>query len=226
LIAYASFVAFSVFGTIAERRFGIDPGLIKPVASFLTLCCGFMAIFTPIASSLGWRSTAIVTAGVFFVGAASEILGIYAGLPFGVYSYTANWQPVVLLPGERWFPLLLPVAWTMIVGGAYLTVALLLPGNNRTSRLLGTALLAVVVDAVMEPVMVNHLQYWTWRDSGPIFGIPLSNAFGWFIVSLLAALALEAAKTYKVRTANAPLVLVMHLMLMGVLALLGNLVST
>lgn len=173
---YLGLVVFAVLGSGLSTALNLDPGPIAPVAAFLTLAAGFAALFSEPAAE---PATARRVAGIVALGAVSEIVGLATGYPFGRYVYTGEWWPSVPTPWGP-FPLLLPVAWAMVAGGA----ALALPGRPVLAALLATA-----VDLVMEPVMAGPLGYWRWVEKGPLpGGAPLLNAVGWFGVSLLAAL--------------------------------------
>lgn len=161
-----------MFGTLASTQLAEPPLWVARIAALLTLAFGF---FTVVRGTLLWRIAAVLG-----VGAGSEILGMYTGYPFGRYEYTEAWWPTVPMPGDHRFPLLLPFAWAMIAGGCARWL------HRRPIWLIGLA--AAAVDLVMEPVMVQRLEYWRWLDGGPLpGGVPLLNFIGWFLVSTAAA---------------------------------------
>ncbi|MFQ3669378.1 MAG: carotenoid biosynthesis protein, partial [Fimbriimonadaceae bacterium] len=192
---YLGLVAFSLAGSAVSRLTGLDPGPIAPVAAALTLLTGFAAAFAPVWQAIGPKRALAAGAFVLTVGAASEIAGLYTGLPFGRYAYTDAWFPTVPLPGGHFFPLLLPFAWFLMAGSAYLVVSRLAQGRDGTGSrpplwvVPGGALLAAALDVPMEPVMTDVLGYWVWLDptwpiGGPVLGAPLMNAVGWVATSL------------------------------------------
>ncbi len=123
---------------------------------------------------------------LFLVGLTVELVGLYSKFPFGEYRYTGEWQPSVQIPGGLEFPLLLPVAWVLVVGAS----TLILPSPCPWRRSLLAAALATAIDFFMEPTMIHILQYWTWPGHAGLYA-PLTNAFGWFLTSLLGSLAFQ-----------------------------------
>ncbi|RYG35129.1 carotenoid biosynthesis protein [bacterium] len=182
---YLGLVAFSLAGSGFSRATGLDPGPIAPVTAALTLGVGLWASLgswlTERTSRWGWL------AGIALFGAGSEIVGVLTGYPFGQYVYTDRWWPTVPLSADSRFPLLLPFAWLLIAGSSWMAS----PGSGWRRVLFG-ALLATLVDIVMEPTMAGPLGYWRWLEKGPLpGGAPLMNAVGWLVVSLSACAALE-----------------------------------
>lgn len=175
---FLGLVAFSLLGSLLTAKTGLDPGPIKPVASLLTIACGFMAL----AQLAKWWQIVLV----LIVGAAAEVCGLYTGYPFGQYEYTNRWWPIISLPQNQNFPFLLPLAWFLIAGGSALALRPL-----GKPMLVLAPILATLLDFFMEPVMVNKLGYWRWVGDGPLpGGAPQMNLAGWFGTSLVAALIL------------------------------------
>ena len=127
---------------------------------------------------------ALAAAGVLAGSWAAEHAGVLTGWPFGAYAYTGVLQPT--LGGV--VPLAIPFAWLLVVPGA-LEVARLLLGHVRPlPQVALAAALATLFDMVIEPAAVYINRYWTWADSGPIFGIPSTNFAAWFGLALLMAM--------------------------------------
>ena len=124
---------------------------------------------------------------VLLLGAAAEVTGLYTGFPFGQYSYTARWSPVVALPGGNYFPAILPFAWLLMAGAAWA----ISPGEGwRKAAISGG--LAALIDIPMEAVMTGPLAYWRWDPGGPLpGGAPITNTIGWFVVATGAGLLLN-----------------------------------
>lgn len=186
---YLGLVVFSVAGSTLSALTGLQAIWIERLASILLIGSGAAVFLAPLLKAQGVRRVAITGLGVLAIGAASEIVGLYTGWPFGRYAYTAAWWPAVPLPGDHVFPLLLPFAWLMIVGAATMALG----GLSRTAAPLAVGLLAATVDLVMEPAMVGPLGYWKWLDStwpigGPLpGGAPYLNFVGWTVVSAAGA---------------------------------------
>jgi putative membrane protein len=128
---------------------------------------------------------------------AVEWLGVTSGYPFGDYDYTQVLQPQIAK-----VPLLIPLAWLMMLPTAWGIGAALL--ENQQSRLgrwywLLYALLAGAAftawDFYLDPQMTTR-GLWTWQDNGGYFGIPWSNFLGWWLTASLL--------TWLVRPTNLP----------------------
>jgi uncharacterized membrane protein len=175
--AFLGLAIFSGLGTAASTWFKLDPGPIAPAVTVLLILCGSAAIAVGIRDALAVGLLLIVCGG-------AEIVGVLTGMPFGRYEYTDRWWPTVLLNDHHRFPLLIPFAWLLILGGSYLLL------RNKVSKWSAVplcALLATLIDMPMERAMTETFGYWKWTPPGPIFGAPISNSVGWFVVSLLAA---------------------------------------
>jgi|GEM_PF-675015 len=186
--AYLGMVCFSLAGYGATHALKLNPVFIAPFSAFLTLALGAAAILEAMLKAAGagiWRGFW----QVLLLGVAVEVVGVITGFPFGRYAYSQRWAPVVHLPGVGWFPLLVPLAWFLIVGAAAASVTRFGRGERPPWVYAAwAALAAATVDLVMEPVMVYRLGYWEWLDKGPLPGAaPLTNFAGWFAASFVAA---------------------------------------
>jgi uncharacterized membrane protein len=178
---YCGLAAFSILGTFFSRKFQIDPGMIAPISGFLFTMTGAMVIAL---SLKDWKPCLLL----LVICGLSEVVGLFTGFPFGRYEYTNWWWPTIALSEGHFFPILLPFAWLMIVGGSYLASRNFL---DKNWSVLSSALTATMIDAPMELAMTRIFGYWTWKDKGPVFGAPTQNSIGWFAVSLVAALILR-----------------------------------
>lgn len=170
---YLGVVAFSLIGLTLQRFLNLDPGPIAPVASLLVLGLGFWGI------AALWGSVRAVLP-IVGIGAASEVLGLFTGVPFGTYEYSSNWWPTIPLGADHRFPLALPFAWGFIVGAC----ALLTPRGRWWA--VGAGLMAAVIDWPMELAMTRVYEYWRWPEGGPLFGVPVTNFTGWWLVAAIA----------------------------------------
>lgn len=135
------------------------------VAALLTLC------LTP----PGWRLQLAIAA---VIGMAAELSGLRWGYPFGEYSYTD-----VLFPAVMGVPLAIGAAWLILF--AYVRQMLAWFKLNTIIRAAIGAAWMTAIDLVIDPLAAGPLGFWTWADGGRYYGVPASNFFGWFIVSLL-----------------------------------------
>lgn len=165
-----------VAGAGAERV-GIAAGVFAQVA----------VVIAALASSLAWF-TVVIVALIPVLGWASEVLGSKTGVPFGDYHYTEVLQPQV-----AHVPVLIPLAWLMMMPPAWAVGAVLAPGMPLAQWAIAAAAFTAW-DVYLDPLMVKW-DFWRWRRGGAYLGIPLVNYVGWFIVAfaITAALALIAA---------------------------------
>lgn len=127
----------------------------------------------------GTVATAVIAVGSW----ATEHVGVITGWPFGLYRYNGVLQPEI----GGIVPLAIPFAWLLVVPGS-LEIARLLVGQGRPLLQVAlAALLAMVFDMVIEPAAVFINGYWTWLESGPIWGIPTANFVAWFALALILA---------------------------------------
>ncbi len=151
------------------------PHLFTPLAyvstSALTLAVLLYALHRYGARAWGLFAVA------FAFGVAIEVLGERTGVPFGAYSYQAEG------PAVFGVPLLVPLGWF-----AFTMVALAVAPRGRARWLAPLALVAW--DLGLDPLMVRE-GVWVF-ESGPYFGVPWSNFFGWYLAGwLLVALLLR-----------------------------------
>ncbi len=115
---------------------------------------------------------ALIIAGL---GWAVEYVGSHTGLPFGRYHYTERLQPQ--LGGV---PLLIPLAWLMMLPPAWGAARLITGGS--VSFVLAAALAFTAWDLFLDPQMVAW-GFWVWDQPGGYFGIPWVNYAGWLLAS-------------------------------------------
>jgi uncharacterized membrane protein len=121
----------------------------------------------------GWTRTALTACIVLALGWAVEYLGSHTGFPFGRYHYTDR-----LWPRLGNVPLLIPVAWLMMLPPAWAIGQAIAP-QQRLLFVLTSALAFTVWDLFLDPQMVSwHL--WVWERPGGYYGIPWVNYLGWF----------------------------------------------
>lgn len=147
----------------------------------------FAAVMAALQAKWGWRRTLRVFLMVAVLAYFAEWLGSTSGFPFGKYHYTSLLQPQ--LAGV---PLLIPLAWMMMLPPAWAVAQAILGARTRlvTGQGIGLAALAFTAwDLFLDPQM-SAWGFWVWESPGAYFGIPLVNFLGWLLVSaILTALA-------------------------------------
>jgi uncharacterized membrane protein len=161
------------------------PGLIAWVILGVLLQASLVILF--VAQAAGVRRATLIVITVAAAAWASEALGSKSGIPFGAYHYTEALQPQLL-----GVPLLIPLAWLMMLPPAW-AVAQRLTGKPSGLAFVAVSALAFTAwDLFLDPQMV-HWGLWVWDApgaTGAYFGIPLVNFAGWLLVSaLITALA-------------------------------------
>ena len=155
-----------------------------------------------------WGTARTLRTAVLIVamGWGVEFLGSKTGFPFGRYSYTERLQPQL---GE--VPLLIPLAWLMILPPAW-AVAAIIAGDSPFEFVVVAALAFTAWDLFLDPQMVAW-GMWTWDDPAVgggaprLFGIPWTNYAGWFgAAALMTWITLPG--TAPVTTPVAPLLLI------------------
>ena len=143
------------------------------------------AVLAILQQAWGWARTLRLAAAASLLTFLVEFLGSRTGFPFGPYSYTDLLQPQL---GH--VPLLIPLAWFMMLPAAWATVY-----HYRGRRLRFILLSAVALtawDMLLDPQMVAW-GLWVWNNPGGFFGIPWSNYAGWLLTAALLTWLLRPA---------------------------------
>lgn len=188
------------------ERVGISIGVLAQV----TLVSVLLFLALPPARAL------VVVIAVPALGWASEVLGSRSGVPFGKYHYTPVLQPQIAD-----VPVLIPLAWLMMIPPAFAVGAAIAPSNQPLALLVGAAAF-MAWDLYLDPQMV-HWRFWEWEDHGPYLGIPLVNFFGWFVVALVIGVVGAAAFGGEIITALPLVPMVAVYALTWILELIGQL---
>jgi len=133
----------------------------------------------------GWTRTGLFFATAAIVSYLLEETGVRTGLIYGPYHYSD-----MLGPKLGHVPVLIPLAWFMMIYPSWVTARALLRGVD-TRPAAGIAALALVAamvmtawDTVMDPGM-SAAGNWVWENGGAYFGVPLRNYFGWLLTTFL-----------------------------------------
>jgi putative membrane protein len=142
----------------------------------------------------GWPTGRVLGAvATVFAGAwVVEALGSATGFPFGAYDYTGALQPQ--LAGV---PLVIPLAWFMMLVPAWAVAEAILPRPQQRLGRWYSPLHAAVAgaaftawDLYLDPQMVAH-ELWIWDKPEGYFGIPWINFVGWWLASSILTLLIR-----------------------------------
>ena len=157
-------------------------------AGSLHIVLGAAAMFVWGVAALGWRRTMTFFWFAVPISLSSELLGTTSGYPFGNYAYTEFLGYKV----AGHVPFSIPLSW-FYVGFACYVLGTLIADRFRLTPFwawgvgLGVWFLTVW-DLVLDPAMAHAdlaVQFWTWSDTGPYFGMPVQNFVGWSVTGLI-----------------------------------------
>ena len=160
-------------------------------AGSMHIIFGAAAVFALGVMALGWAKTAVFFVLSTGISLGSELVGTGTGWPFGNYEYTDFLGYQVL--GR--VPFTIPLSWFYMGLACYLAGVSLARLIGRRWRVGTTALsiglgvwFLVVWDMVLDPAMAHEdllVQFWTWSETGPYFGMPAQNYIGWAATGLI-----------------------------------------
>jgi uncharacterized membrane protein len=173
------------------------PGGIGIKTLFMMLCSIFHAAYV-----LGWRHTLVFFGITVAVSWSYEQLGVETGLIYGAYHYA---DALGLKLGH--VPIIIPIAWFMMVYPSYIIATLIQSGrlmmrekmknndNNSINvltpipQILWLSFLSAVImtawDLVVDPYLSGPTERaWIWEGGGgQYFGVPLHNFGGWLLTT-------------------------------------------
>lgn len=151
-----------------------------PAAVSLGVLLQVIAVGATVIGAWGARRGLLTLGAVVGLAWLTEFIGSHTGFPFGAYHYTPRLQPQ--LGGV---PLLIPLAWLMMLPPAWAVARIITQtGGTRFRFILVTALAFTAWDLFLDPQMVAW-DLWQWEIPGAYFGIPLVNFGGWLLASAL-----------------------------------------
>ncbi len=118
-------------------------------------------------------------------GLLVEVLGSKTGVPFGRYEYTDVLKPQILD-----VPVVIPLAWLMMIPPSWGIAAALAPQGGLWVQALIAGAAFMAWDLFLDPQMTRW-NYWKWKQPGGYFGIPWVNFAGWFATAALVTLLLR-----------------------------------
>ena len=189
LFAYEGVLRALLLGIV---RLPLVPGGLGSLTAIVAMCSLAHAWY-----SLGGRHTLAFFGLSAVVSWVYEQVGVATGLVFGAYHYT-GYLGVKL--GE--VPLLIPLAWFMMIYPSYVIANMALErrptgtpeGMSRLIRLAAvSAIVMTLWDLVIDPILSGpSVRAWIWETAGPYFGIPIQNYVGWLLTTFTVYLAYRA----------------------------------
>lgn len=168
------------------------PGGIGIKTLFMMLFSIFHAAYV-----LGWRHTLLFFGITVAVSWSYEHVGVETGLIYGAYHYT---DALGLKLGH--VPIIIPIAWFMMIYPSYIIANLIGSGRQMMTRdkknnnnnpitlvqILWLSFLSAVImtawDLVVDPYLSGPTERaWIWEDGGQYFGVPLHNFGGWLLTT-------------------------------------------
>ena len=143
----------------------------------LSVAAQLIAVMALLATRWGAKRTLVVAALLIGATWVVEFLGHTTGLPFGQYRYTN-----VLQPQLGGVPVIVPMAWAMMLPAAWAVATVLRADTSRWRFALVSGLALAAWDLFLDPQMVSW-GYWEWQQAGAYFGIPLLNFVGWSLTA-------------------------------------------
>ncbi|ACJ34557.1 Uncharacterized conserved membrane protein [Anoxybacillus flavithermus WK1] len=144
----------------------------------------FLMLAGAIGASFLWeaygRRGVIATVSIFIGTIAVEYVGATYSFIFGSYDYTNQFG--LTLFGV---PIAIGFAWLAVIGCTHALALRFVSGNRPLLSASVGALLAVVLDLVIDPVAYVAKQYWIWEETSIYYNVPLQNFLGWFVVAFV-----------------------------------------
>jgi uncharacterized membrane protein len=165
----------------------IPGGLNSLIVILLLFCLWHASSVLGVRLTLAFFAITTVTSWIF------EEAGVVTGLVYGSYHYTAT-----LGPWLGSVPVLIPLAWFMLVYPSYVVANLIVDGwplgtPGGRGHLVRLALVGALVmtawDLVVDPILSGPtVGAWVWERGGPYYGVPVQNYLGWIVTTFTAYL--------------------------------------
>lgn len=215
----ALFIYSSIIRPLLEPLFAElprIPGGIGIKTLFMMLFSIFHAAYV-----LGWRHTLLFFGITVAVSWSYEHVGVETGLIYGAYHYT---DALGLKLGH--VPIIIPIAWFMMIYPSYIIANLIGSGRQMMTRdkknnnnnpitlvqILWLSFLSAVImtawDLVVDPYLSGPTERaWIWEDSGQYFGVPLHNFGGWLLTTftIYFIFRLLSERKFQMHTSRRPL---------------------
>lgn len=171
MIAVPIVAAFGARG----RVWGISLGVLAQVAVVVTVL------------NQSWTVNQVVAVALAVPGLGwfAEFVGSRTGIPFGRYHYTVALQPQI-----HRVPVVIPLAWLMMLPPSWAVAQVLVPDGGTLVRAVVAGYAFMAWDVYLDPHLTKW-GFWSWDQSGSFEGIPVVNFFGWFLwATVISAVAL------------------------------------
>jgi uncharacterized membrane protein len=220
IVFLALFIYSSVIRPLLEPFFEElprIPGGIGIKTLFMMLFSIFHATYV-----LGWRQTLLLFGITVAISWSYEHIGVETGLIYGAYHYT---EALGLKLGH--VPIIIPIAWFMMIYPSYILANLIGNGgrrqktvsidknsnNNRIPvQILWISFLSAVImtawDLVVDPYLSGPTErVWIWEEGGQYFGVPWHNFGGWLLTTftIYFIFRLLSERKFQVRPNHRPL---------------------
>lgn len=162
---------------VRGRAAGISLGVVAQVAVVIAVLLRSWTV----------AATLLAALTVPILGWIAEVIGSRTGVPFGRYHYTEVLQPQV-----HRVPVLIPLAWLMMLPPSWAVAQVLFPEAHWMLRAVVAGYAFMAWDVYLDPHLTKW-GFWTWDQPGQFEGIPLINFLGWFLwATAISALVLGA----------------------------------
>jgi lycopene beta-cyclase len=179
---------------------------VLPIAVTGALLVQCAAVLYSLSRTLPWRQLVTLFGVILLVTWAFEFVGSRYDIPFGAYDYTERLQPKI-----AGVPLLVPLAWFMMLPSSWVVASLIVPKGHvwtNAAFVLISATAMTAWDLFLDPQMVGW-GFWIWDSPaqyGPVyFSIPFVNFAGWM---LTASVATALVRPWRFRLNAAPLLVI------------------
>jgi uncharacterized membrane protein len=210
-IGLVALYVFTLAAVAGYAVFGVNPGRLLHLpawaASFYATSFGFfaqghvwlaMAVLVAVLLRHAGTRWLVPFAAMYGLSLGSELAGTTWGIPFGAYGYTALLGPMWL---ER-VPVVIPLSWFFMAVPAYALAGRL--SRGPAGRILAGSFVLLAWDLALDPAMSYATRYWNWGETGPYYGMPWLNLFGWYAtgVALMAVLVWRRAGEWTSRISD------------------------
>jgi uncharacterized membrane protein len=170
---------------LAGIGFSWNPTPLAQGLAAIFIGCALLHAVTAYGLRVGLSFFAVCVA----ISLGIENLGAATGFPFGRYHFEVGAN----LPRIGLIPIIVGPLWFGAGYFSFVVAATLLDDADRRLDRLGNVIALPVVaafvvtqwDLVMEPPNATIAKAWIWHDGGALFGVPISNYFGWLLTSWL-----------------------------------------